>query len=260
MFDFNETILIVINMGRRKTKIDRGQLYQLYIVEEKSVRDVAKILDASDRTIKNRLKEFDIPARDRIKAVQKGIKKKLKKIIDKDFLYNLYVVQDKSSREVSKICKTSHMVVIQNLRDYNIPIREPSKAFLGKKLSKEHKEKIGDAHRGDKSPHWKGGISGIANNIRRISRYADWRLQCLKRDKYTCQHCGEQPGRLHVDHIKSFAVILDENKILTTQDAVNCQELWKISNGKTLCVPCHRKTETWGYKTTKYLLTQSFII
>lgn len=28
-----------------------------------------------------------------------------------------------------------------------------------------------------------------------------------------------------------------------------CEELWDLNNGRTLCIDCHKKTETWGGKT-----------
>lgn len=30
-------------------------------------------------------------------------------------------------------------------------------------------------------------------------------------------------------------------------------DLWDINNGRTLCVDCHKKTETYGHKTKKLL-------
>lgn len=253
LFAFYKTIIIVINMGRKKIQIDKQQLYQLYITEQRSSKDIAKTLNVSGRLIKNRLHEFRIPVRDRIKAVTAGVKKKLKKIIDKDLLYDLYVNQNKSSRQIESIMNISYRTILTNLKNYDIPVKEPSKAMLGKHHSKEHKEKVAEKLRGEKSPHWRGGKTKIANSIKKLTQYSEWRLKCLERDQYTCQNCGKQPGRLHVDHIKPFALILEQNNIKTTEQAVNCKELWIIKNGKTLCVSCHRNTITWGYNTIKLL-------
>ena len=35
--------------------------------------------------------------------------------------------------------------------------------------------------------------------------------------------------------------ILKENKIDTVEKAQKCSELWDLSNGRTLCVDCHKK-------------------
>lgn len=29
------------------------------------------------------------------------------------------------------------------------------------------------------------------------------------------------------------------------EDAINCEELWSINNGRTLCIDCHKKTNTY---------------
>lgn len=53
---------------------------------------------------------------------------------------------------------------------------------------------------------------------------------------------------LNVDHIISFIEILKVWKIKTLEDALNCPDLWDINNGRTLCLDCHRKTDTYGRK------------
>ena len=46
---------------------------------------------------------------------------------------------------------------------------------------------------------------------------------------------------------------MNEFNILTVDQALACNELWNINNGRTLCKPCHRKTDTYGYRTRKLL-------
>ena len=64
--------------------------------------------------------------------------------------------------------------------------------------------------------------------------------------KFTCQHCGIRGGEIQADHIKSLALILQENNIKTFEEAQNCIELWDVTNGRTLCRECHIKTPTFG--------------
>jgi len=71
-----------------------------------------------------------------------------------------------------------------------------------------------------------------------------------KRDNYVCVLCKSRKD-LEVDHIKRYLNIVNENNIKTTEDARNCKELWDISNGRTLCRECHRKTDTYGTKGTR---------
>lgn len=104
---------------------------------------------------------------------------------------------------------------------------------IGKTLPKEWADKIRASHpRGANHPNWKGGISPINKIIRRSKEFIDWRRQVFERDRYTCQHCGIRGGILHPDHIKPFSLFPELR--------------FELSNGRTLCVSCHRKTPTWG--------------
>ena len=99
---------------------------------------------------------------------------------------------------------------------------------------------------GEKSSGWKGGITKIAQGIRGMSQYTEWRMSVFERDRFTCCFCNKSGGYLNADHIKPLYQIMKENNIKTTKQAVGCKELWNTDNGRTLCVPCHKKTETYG--------------
>lgn len=75
--------------------------------------------------------------------------------------------------------------------------------------------------------------------IRQSARYKAWRTLIFERDNYTCVQCGDHnfEGRgeslaLHADHIKPFALYPELR--------------FDVNNGRTLCVPCHKKTGTYG--------------
>jgi 5-methylcytosine-specific restriction endonuclease McrA len=73
--------------------------------------------------------------------------------------------------------------------------------------------------------------------IRHSGAYRTWRQLVLERDGYACVLCGRKKSlicKLHVDHIKSF--IKNPNLRLN------------LENGRTLCIECHKKTETYGKK------------
>ncbi len=100
----------------------------------------------------------------------------------------------------------------------------------GKKLSPEHLAKIS----GENANNWQGGRSTENEIMRKRKEYREWRLSVFTRDDYTCQVCGVRGGELNADHIKPFA---------------HYPELrFDISNGRTLCVNCHRETDTFGSK------------
>ena len=125
----------------------------------------------------------------------------------------------------------------------------------GKKMSEDLKRKLSKTsffkkEFGEKSPNWRGGTTKLGQLIRSCSKNLEWRRKVFIRDNWTCVHCGRKrkPGdrvEIHADHIKPFYLILHENKIQNLQQALACRELWRISNGRTLCLECHRETDTY---------------
>lgn len=128
------------------------------------------------------------------------------------------------------------------------------KTLTGKKHTPERCENISRAQlgkprlhqRGDKSRFWKGGRTALKFKIKNLLQYRQWRSDIYTRDDFTCLLCGTRGGALEADHIKAFHQILDEHKILTMEQAVHCEELWNLNNGRTLCRPCHFKTPNYG--------------
>ena len=139
-----------------------------------------------------------------------------------------------------------------------------SKFGYGTYCSRKCQQKFSLGHvpwnKGNKMPErsgsnchlWKGGITPIHEKIRKCPEYKAWRLDCMERDLFTCQECNQKGGYLEVDHIIPFSYIIRKNKITTLEEALVCRELWDMDNGRTLCKPCHKKTETWGEKAKKY--------
>ena len=109
-----------------------------------------------------------------------------------------------------------------------------ARANLGRKQSDEERLKKSLAMTGEKSHSWKGGMTPIHDRIRKSAEYQIWREHVLKRDNYTCQFCKKRGGKLHADHIKPFALHPDLR--------------FELSNGRTLCIPCHHTTDTHGYR------------
>ena len=120
------------------------------------------------------------------------------------------------------------------------------------KHSEESKRKMSLAQRGEKSIQWKGGLSGLNKLLRRSLHYRNWRKSVFERDNYTCVWCGANKKYLNADHIKQYALIIKENKISNYDEAIACDELWQINNGRTLCIDCHKETDTYLNKGKKY--------
>jgi len=106
------------------------------------------------------------------------------------------------------------------------------------------------ARRGAHVPTWKGGITPLVRSIRTLPEYYAWRTAVFERDGYRCVLCHEN-GRINADHIMAFAAIMDKFAIRSIEAARACAKLWDINNGRTLCVPCHKQTDTYGYGTRR---------
>lgn len=124
-----------------------------------------------------------------------------------------------------------------------------STAWLtGRKLSAESIRKRSLAVSGANHWKWKGGVTSLNHKIRQSSQYRNWRTSIFTRDRFTCQLCGETGVRLNADHIEAFSVIMKKHSVDSFQSALICADLWDIANGRTLCVPCHKKTDNYGAK------------
>lgn len=66
--------------------------------------------------------------------------------------------------------------------------------------------------------------------------YIGWRKLVLARDGYKCTECGSTE-RLECDHIKPVRT--------------NPELILDVNNGRTLCKPCHIKTDSYGGKSLK---------
>jgi len=104
----------------------------------------------------------------------------------------------------------------------------------------------------------KGRKTELNKAIRSSCQYSNWRSEVFERDDYACVECNTRSGNgkaitLNADHIKTFAIILRENNIDSLKRAKICKELWDIKNGRTLCVECHKQTDTFARKLNKSL-------
>lgn len=106
----------------------------------------------------------------------------------------------------------------------------------GKQLADPYRPELckSCSHKGERCYRWDGGITPINKAIRNSVEYRLWRESVFERDDYTCIWCGQKGGSLEADHIKPFC---------------DYPELrFAIDNGRTLCVDCHRTTDTYGVK------------
>ena len=60
------------------------------------------------------------------------------------------------------------------------------------------------------------------------TRYKEWRKAVFEEGDYTCQFCKIRGGDLQADHIRPWAFFPEDR--------------YEVSNGRVLCIKCHRKT------------------
>lgn len=113
-----------------------------------------------------------------------------------------------------------------------IPWNKDLVGLKGPTHSTETRRLLSEQRKGEKGSNWQGGKNIITESARKGVEYKLWREAVFSRDNYTCQDCSIRGGFLHADHIKPFA-LFPELRLA-------------IDNGQTLCVPCHRKTPTYG--------------
>lgn len=87
---------------------------------------------------------------------------------------------------------------------------------------------------------WKGFKQSENQRARETAEYTEWRKKVFIRDNFTCQFCKKRGGQLQADHIKSFSLHVELRL--------------DVDNGRTLCVECHKKTDTYGSKSHLFKL------
>lgn len=126
-----------------------------------------------------------------------------------------------SGYEYRRYC--SHSCALVSNLESNEHFRE------GRVFSDAHKANL---KRGPEHHAWKGGITPVQRQVYRSRQYREWRTAVFVRDDYTCRFCHKKGGTLNADHIQPFSLFPELR--------------FDINNGRTLCVPCHRATPTFG--------------
>lgn len=227
---------------------DKEWLYQQYCISKRKVSDIASECNTTTDVIYDWLRKYNIPT-------DRYTKKPHKEVLER-----LYVDNLKSLREIAEILGASRSAVTHWIKEYNIPIRTTSEAnhnYMEYKGGKEKQSKKvtkdwtdntyrqtqskikkelyknnpmlkvqhSAAMQGIPLSQWNGFAELETRRARKSVDFKEWQKEVFKRDKYTCQCCGQYGGVLHAHHLDSFA----DNKDLR----------FDINNGITLCESCH---------------------
>lgn len=115
--------------------------------------------------------------------------------------------------------------------------------FYGKRHKPETISKMVEIKIGKNNPNWNGGVTRENTKLRNTYENKLWRRAVLERDKHSCVWCGFKgtvgKNDIVADHIKPF-ILYPELR-------------FAIDNGRALCVPCHKTTDTYGFNMKKYV-------
>jgi len=121
----------------------------------------------------------------------------------------------------------------------NAILSEKAKNRPRRKLTIEQRKRQSERLKGSKSHFWRGGITQKNDLIRESLEYKIWRESIFERDNFTCQICKIRGCNLEADHIKSFAYFPELR--------------FELSNGRTLCKSCHKKTDNYMGRAKRFL-------
>jgi hypothetical protein len=112
------------------------------------------------------------------------------------------------------------------------------KINVGRVRSEEFKRKVKENH----AHYWLGKRRGPRNN--EVKEKIRKKLIGHPVSQETRRKIGER-NKTRKHYPQSFSSIFQRNKLQSFEEALSCQELWNINNGRTLCIDCHKKTSNY---------------
>ena len=219
--------------GKSHIPLNVDLLKSLYLEQHKTTREIAKIVGASPKTVSRRLEATGVEMR------PPGPERH-EKLRNREWLHEQYVTQDKTAEQIAQEIGASPTVVSTWVRQHGIPSR-PAGNAKGKKFGDDFRQKLSDAHKGRRTgsdnPNWKGGLIHPDKRLRTSYATKQWSMEVRERDGHKCVECGAT-GRLHAHHVQPWKK--------------HPELRWDVSNGLTLCPPCHQKAHGWRFPAWAY--------
>ena len=120
---------------------------------------------------------------------------------DRDYLYDLYITQEKSSSEIAKMFDVNPVSIQFWLRKHNIPRRNTSESRKVKCWGSFGESNPMYGKYGELNPNYKGGVAPERQCAYSRSEWKALEASVLERANGVCERCGEPSERLHIHHI-----------------------------------------------------------
>ena len=220
-------------MLRVKELLNKPWLEHQYTVLGKSAYQIGRELNCTGENVMRVMRKFGIGSRS-----TKWTKEEEELLLKLSEQISFRDMQSMFSRSYSAIRTRAIKLGAKSIYK---PSEETRKLDIRKRISSKLQ--------GIPVSDWEGFKESINALVRKCVPYLKWRKAVFTRDDYTCVLCGDnRGGNLEADHYpKLFSLIMKEKQIKTLEDALNCKELWDVSNGRTLCETCHYRV-TWPNK------------
>jgi len=227
------------NLGKNKYGITSELLFNLYKEKGLSIEQCARYIGCSKRTVNYWIDKLRIKRRSRSESAR--ICRVIENIPKGQPPWNKGLTKEDS--RVAKYSKPNPNKSLPGFlngmfgRTHSKEARRKQAVNKGRKFSFEIRKKHSITLQNIPFEKWDGFKSPKMTRIRQSSEYRKWRQAVFERDHFRCQQCPTKGVHLRAHHIKSF---------------VEFPELrFDVNNGKTLCLTCHRKTETYGGRVFK---------
>lgn len=153
---------------------------------------------------------------------------------------NWFDLEPTDSDQVYCSAKCYHEVQSKNQIEKKCPICNKiffvrqSESFLQYCSRKCYGRGLSPKMMGANHPHWRGGACVAYEKGLNTIEWKKIRLQVLRRDQYTCQHCWEKKNELHVHHVVPYRISLDNSieNLLTLCESCHMKEEWRLDNVK----------------------------
>jgi Trp operon repressor len=189
--------------------IDPDWLRTEYETNLKSCREISEEIGCTIGTIELRLKRYNIKIR------PTGIARTRYKL-SKEFLYNEYIIKEKSTREIANDVGCSNSIILRDIKAYDIPVRTNS-----------------ESQRGEKGLNWKGGITQHKYCYKFNEKLREEVREYFGRKCFMCDKTEKENGqRLDVHHC-------DFNK------GQGCCQRWCLV---AICHNCHSATSHFRHR------------